>query len=205
MVSRSLVQGDNWPDGFRILFAGNIGAAQDFPSILDAAERLSSISNLRWIIVGEGRLRNWVKTEIARRGLERCVYLFDGRRPEDMPELFARADALLVSLRDDPVFEYTIPSKIQSYLACGRPIIAALGGEGGRVLAESGAAFVVAPGNCEALASAALAAYHASLKQRNEMGRRGLQYFSSHFEREWLLREFDCFLDELMGKRTCES
>jgi glycosyltransferase involved in cell wall biosynthesis len=122
-----------------------------------------------------------------------------------MPGLFARADALLVTLRDDQIFEYTIPSKIQSYLACGRPIIGALGGEGGRVLAESGAAFVAAPGNSEALASAVLAAYQASPEQRNEMGSRGLQYFSSHFEREWLLREFDSFLDELAGKRTCGS
>jgi glycosyltransferase involved in cell wall biosynthesis len=205
VASRTMAQGDNWPDGFRILFAGNIGAAQDFPAILEAAERLRSISSIQWIVVGEGRLRDWVQTEIVRRDLGRCVHLFEGRSPEDMPGLFARADALLVTLRDDQIFEYTIPSKIQSYLACGRPIIGALGGEGGRVLAESGAAFVAAPGNSEALASAVLAAYQASPEQRNEMGSRGLQYFSSHFEREWLLREFDSFLDELAGKRTCGS
>jgi glycosyltransferase involved in cell wall biosynthesis len=205
VASSALARAKGFPGGFCILFAGNIGAAQDFPAILDAAEQLRAYTDIQWIIVGDGRLRVWVQAEITRRGLESCVRLLGSRPPEEMPALFALADALLVTLRNDPIFEYTVPSKVQSYLACGRPIIAALGGEGARVLAESGAAFISEPGSSESLASAVLEVYRVPPQQRNEMGSRGADYFARHFEREWLLREFDGFLNELTGKQSCES
>ena len=99
------------------MFAGNIGAAQDFETIISAAERLKSLPDIHWLIIGDGRVLPWVTTEITRRGLQHTVHLL-GRHPvEAMPGFFARADAMLVTLKRDPIFAMTIPTKLQSYLS----------------------------------------------------------------------------------------
>ena len=125
------------PNGFRIIFAGNIGASQDFDTILTAAEQLMKNKNIHWIILGDGRMSGWVQSEVNKRGLNDVVHLL-GRYPvECMPRFFALADALLVTLKKEPIFALTIPSKIQTYLACGRPVIAGLDGEGARIIDEA--------------------------------------------------------------------
>ena len=178
--------------GFRVMYAGNIGAAQDFPTILAAAERSRDVE---WIIAGDGRLREWVESEVRKRGLTNVQLL--GQRPaEDMPRLFAQADVLLATLRREPIFAYTIPSKIQSYLACGRPVIAALEGEGGRIIREAGAGWAVPPEDPAALAEAVLAASRASRSELDAMGSRGEAWFREHFEREKLLSRLEGFLQE---------
>ena len=124
--------------GFRVMFAGNIGVAQDFGTMLDAAERLRDYAEIKWVIIGDGRRRAWVEEEIEKRGLGKTVHLL-GRYPvESMPRFFSLADVLLVTLKDEPIFALTIPSKIQSYLACAKPLIACLNGEGARVVDEAG-------------------------------------------------------------------
>jgi glycosyltransferase involved in cell wall biosynthesis len=188
------------PDGFNVVFAGNIGAAQDFPTILDAAERLKDRPDIHWVIVGDGRLRNWVESEIRRRGLQKTVLLLGQRPMKEMPLFFALADALLVTLRRDPIFALTIPSKIQSYLACGRPIIAGLDGEGGRIVEEAGAGLACPAGDPVALADAVARLSAMSPDNRMQMGRRGLDYFERHFQRELLLDRLEGWLRELAGR-----
>ncbi len=191
------------PDGFRVMFAGNIGAAQDFETILGAAELTREERNVHWTIVGDGRMHSWVASEIARRGLAGTVHLL-GRHPmESMPPLFARADALLVTLRNEPVFALTIPSKLQSYLACGRPILAALDGEGARVVRESGAGVAVRAGDARALAAAALELARMPRAEREAMGERGRRYFERHFERELLLARLEGWMADLVAGRAC--
>ncbi len=130
------------PSGFKVVFAGNVGVAQGFETILAAAEKLRSRPEIRWIILGDGRIRPYVERRVREMGLEGS-FLFLGSRPvESMPRYFALADALLVTLKDDPIFSLTVPTKVQSYLACGRPIVAALNGEGARVVREAGAGIV---------------------------------------------------------------
>jgi glycosyltransferase involved in cell wall biosynthesis len=179
--------------GFRVLYAGNIGAAQDFPTILAAAQRLRDVE---WIIVGDGRLRPWVESEVKARGLTNVRLL--GQRPaEEMPRLFAQADVLLATLRREPIFAYTSPSKIQSYLACGRPVIAAIEGEGGRIIRNAGAGWAVPPEDPAALAEAVLAASRLERSELDAMGNRGEAWFRSHFEREKLLSRLEDFLQEV--------
>jgi|SRR5688572_15123541 len=185
------------PDGFRVMFAGNIGAAQDFETILGAAELTREERGVHWTIVGDGRMHSWVAAEVARRGLAGTVHLL-GRHPlESMPPLFARADAMLVTLRNEPVFALTIPSKLQSYLACGRPILAALDGEGARVVREAGAGVAVRPGDAPALAAAALELARMPRAEREAMGERGRRYFERHFERALLLARLEGWGREL--------
>jgi glycosyltransferase involved in cell wall biosynthesis len=175
------------PGGFHVVYAGNLGAAQDFETILSAADKLRSEHGIHWDIIGDGRMQAWVESEVRRRKLGNNVHLL-GRHPiESMPRFFALADAMLVTLKQDPVFALTIPSKVQSYLACGRPIIAALDGEGARVVAESGAGIAASAGDAGALAEGVRRLYRMSRPEREAMGQRGRRYFEQHFERELLL------------------
>lgn len=183
------------PEGFKVMFAGNIGAAQDFETILGAAERLKPHADIRWVILGDGRMLPWVKKEIGERGLSGIVHLLGKHPVAAMPRYFALADALLVTLRKDPLFALTIPSKVQSYLACGKPIVAALDGEGARIVAEAGAGLAVNAGNPEALANAVLEMYRMDTGRRHKMGANGRAYFEAHFERNILLAR----LEELLG------
>src|SRR2546430_12398143 len=169
------------PSGFRVMYAGNIGAAQDFPTILAAAELLKHEARIQWIVLGEGRMRSWVEEEVRRRGLQASVHLLGQHAPERMPRYFAHADVLLATLRREPIFAYTIPSKIQAYIACGKPVIAALEGEGGRNIREAGAGWVVPPANPPALADAVMAASRADKSELGRMGERGEAWFRQHF------------------------
>jgi len=188
------------PNGFRVMFAGNIGTAQSFETILSAAETLREHREIHWIILGDGRQARWVQEEVVKRNLSQCVHLL-GRYPmESMPEWFARAEVLLVSLRKDPIFALTIPSKIQSYMACGRPILASLEGEGARIVEEAQAGIVVPPEDASALAKAVLQLSLMRPSERETLGQNGRRYFLQEFDRDTLLVRLDSWMKELVGE-----
>jgi len=103
---------------------------------------------------------------------------------------------LLATLRREPIFAYTIPSKIQSYIACGRPVIAALEGEGGRIIREAGAGWAVPPEDPRALADAVIAASRLARPELDAMGNRGEAWFREHFERDKLLARLEDLLTQ---------
>lgn len=184
-------------DAFSILFAGNIGEAQDFPAILDAAELLRHNERIRWLIVGDGRRFEWVKGEIARRQLHERVLLL-GRFPvERMPSFYAHADALIASLKSDPTFSMTIPGKVQSYLLAGKPILGMLDGEGASAIEAAGAGLVCPAGDAQGLVSAIERMAGMSPAERLAMGARGRQYAESEFDRDRLMDRLLAFFSEV--------
>lgn len=191
-----------FPAGFRILFAGNVGAAQDFPRILDAAMHLKARSDVQWLILGDGRIAAWARAEVVSRGLEHTVY-FLGQRPlEEMPGYFAAADALLLSLRPDPIFARTVPGKLQSYLAAGRPVLAMLDGEGAHIVLEADAGFCCAAGDSDALAAAVVRLAAMPERDRLRMGSNGRKYFLEHFARERIFDQLEGWFAELCPSRS---
>lgn len=185
------------PGSFNVLFAGNIGDAQDFPSILAAAEILKSHTQIRWLIVGDGRLARWVADEIKGRNLQDCVLML-GRYPvERMPSFFKHANALLVSLKDEPIFSMTIPGKLQSYLAAGIPILSMLNGEGSEVVKNFQAGLTCAAGDHSALAAAVLKLSKMSNEEHEAMGRNGLNATASEFDRKALMNQLEDWLKKL--------
>jgi glycosyltransferase involved in cell wall biosynthesis len=123
-----------------------------------------------------------------------------------MPRFFALSDVLLVTLRKEPIFALTIPSKVQSYLACAKPIIAALDGEGARIIEEAKAGIVCPAENPISLAQAVITMYRMTENERGDMGARGMSYFRHHFERSRLLNRLDEWMTELgKEKITCAS
>lgn len=188
------------PSGFRVMFAGNIGAAQDFATILAAAEELKAHKDIHWVVLGDGRMLAWVAAEVHRRGLGDSVHLLGKYPVASMPRFFALADVMLVTLKRDPIFALTIPSKVQSYLACGRPIIAALDGEGARIVEEAGAGTAVPAEDSAALADAVLNMYRTSSQHRTEMGISGRRYFQENFDRNLLLGRLDRQMKEFINR-----
>jgi colanic acid biosynthesis glycosyl transferase WcaI len=187
------------PAGFRIIFAGNFGAAQSLETIVKAAMLVRNES-IHWVFLGSGRRGAWLENEIAGYGLSDTMHVL-GRKPvEDMPRYFASADVLLVTLRKDPIFSLTIPSKVQTYLAAGRPILGALDGEGARIIEEAHAGIAVPAENAEALARAILRLYRMDRAEREAMGKSGMEYSRMHFNRNKLLKELDEWMLDAAGR-----
>jgi len=162
--------------------------------LLDAAECARDIDDLRWLIVGEGRAAGALRAEIARRGLEERVILL-GRHPvERMPEFFAGADAMLVSLKPEPIWAMTIPGKVQSYLAAGKPVLAMLDGEGAKVISDSGGGLVSPAGDGAALASNVRRLRALSSLERRRMGERGRMYATLEFDRDTQFSKLEAML-----------
>ncbi len=175
---------------FTVVFAGNLGEAQDFPAILDAVEILRNEVSVRWVIVGDGRMSGWLAEQVRLRSLDNVHLL--GRHPlAAMPGLFARADALLVSLKTNSVFERTIPGKVQAYLAAGRPVLAMINGEASRVINESGAGLACASGDGRKLAEITRTLAQTPLEQRERMGMAGKDYYQVHYSKPALLSRLE--------------
>ncbi|WP_036303325.1 glycosyltransferase family 4 protein [Methylotenera sp. L2L1] len=171
--------------GFTVLFAGNVGAAQAMQTIVAAAEKLQSYAEIKIVILGSGSKLDWVAEQIVEKKLTN-LYL-EGRFPvETMPILMRQASALLVTLTDQPIFELTVPNKIQAYLAVGKPVIACLNGEGARLVDEAKAGVAVRAEDGEGLANAIVSLYQMSELEREQMGTNGRAYFKQHFDEEML-------------------
>lgn len=184
------------PPGFKIMFAGNMGTAQDLFTVLDAAERTSDCG-IHWVLVGDGRVKVDLEAQVAERQLSN-VYFMGSRPSSEMPKFFAEADALLISLTADELFSLTVPAKLQSYLASGRPVLASLGGEGAEIVREAGAGLVVHPANAEALAAAALQLKEMDRPVREALGQQGREYSNRHFGREARLTELEGLLAQIL-------
>lgn len=181
---------------FNVLFAGNIGEAQDLPAVLVAAESLMHNAAIRWLIVGDGRKSDWLQADVARRGLQGSVLLL-GRFPvERMPSFYAHADALLVSLKKGPVFSMTIPGKVQSYLMAGVPLVGMLDGEGAKVITEANAGLVCAAGDAGGLAAAVLEMAAMRVDQRHQLGVNGRAFAQKEFGRSLLMDRLEVLLLE---------
>jgi glycosyltransferase involved in cell wall biosynthesis len=172
--------------GFVILFAGNIGAAQAVEVILDAAIRLRACPDIRFVIVGNGSRREWMIDEIRRHDL-RNVELPGSYPVEAMPILMAKASVLLATLADTEIFRQTVPSKIQAYLAAGRPVIACLNGEGARIIEDAGAGLSCPAEDGERLAECILRLYGMPGHELKALGESGRRYFLNFFSHEKLV------------------
>lgn len=185
---------------FRVMFAGNLGEAQDLPTVLAAAKRLQSRDDICWLIVGDGRAAAAARAEADRLGLQARVHFLGRHALERMPAFFAGADAMLVSLKREPIFAMTVPGKLQSYLAAGRPIIAMLEGEGARVVRDAGAGVCCEPGDAAALADCVAHMAQLPRAELERMGHDGRAYASNHFDRERLLAQLERWLFELTSR-----
>lgn len=166
---------------FCVVFAGNLGTAQALETIVQAAVHLRDDPQIRLVLVGSGSRLAWLKAQQQAHGLENLV--MPGRFPmEAMSQIFERSCALLVSLNNEEAFAQTVPSKIQAYLAAGRPIIACLNGEGARVVSEAGAGLASPAEQVLPLVANIRCMKALGGAERAAMGRSGKAYFDANYE-----------------------
>lgn len=183
--------------GFNILFAGNLGLAQDLETVLAAIRHLKNRKDIQWVFVGDGRRRAWLEQQIQDQGLADNVQILGSFPPEKMPCFFAIADVLLITLRDEPIFSLTVPSKLQTYLACGRPILGAISGEAANILIAAGAGLTAPPNEPERLAEMALRMAQMPRERLKALGEAALEYQRREFDRDHWLDRIECWLRQL--------
>lgn len=182
-----------FPPGFIVMFAGNIGESQDFESILQAAVYLKKRSDIKWLIVGDGRKKKYVEKQVRELGLCDSVFLLGRYSLKDMPDLFAHADVMLVSLKEQDIFSLTIPSKIQSYMAFGKPVVSMINGIGNEIIKEAQCGCTATSGDFKTLAENIVSMSRMDKNILIEMGNRGYEYYQKHFSKKHIT---DCLMKE---------
>ena len=168
-------------DTVDLMFAGNVGKAQSLPTILGAVKRLENHRELRWHIIGDGSELENTRALAEELGLENVI--FHGRKPlEEMPRYYAMADAMLVTLMTDPFISLTLPGKVQTYMAAGKPIIGAADGEIHSAIIRSGCGFCAPADDPAALAEAV--EEFLSCRDKAALGRNARKYYEENFTRQ---------------------
>jgi glycosyltransferase involved in cell wall biosynthesis len=167
-------------NGFSVVFAGNIGSAQAIPVLIKAASLISK-TDCQLIFIGSGSMLEWAKQEVLNSKLKN-VHFLGKINNKYMPWVYAHSDVMLVSLVDEDIFSYTIPSKLQASLASGKPIAASINGEAAEIIQESGGGLVSAAEDSGGLAKSILKLRNMTSLERSRMGNSGLEYFRKFFD-----------------------
>lgn len=171
-----------------LMFAGNVGSAQGIETIIKAAELLKEQKQIRFHIVGDGKELDNIKKQAS--SLENVI--FYGRKPlEEMPSMYSKADVMLITTKDSPVWSYTLPGKIQTYMAAGKPIIGAISGEGQRVINEAKCGLC---GNAEDYKQLAENIKHLATLDLGQMAVNSREYYRNHFIKDNFINKLLTYL-----------
>lgn len=175
-----------------IVYGGNLGQAQNLEIVVRAAIRAQAeVPAIRLHLIGDGVERDRLAALVAHEGAADVVRLFPPVPRDAMDRIFDAADILVLHLNDDPLYDITIPSKTQHYLACGKPIVAGIGGDAAAILRDSGASLISAPEDIAAMAASMTGIARLSPDERTAMGQRGFSYYRRQFA-------FDQAIDKTM-------
>ena len=170
------------PVGFKVMFAENVGEAQDMESIMNSALALKDHSEIKFIIVGDGRKMPFVQDFIEKNNLQKTVFTV-GRFPvEAMASFFAKADVMLVSLKDDKIFNLTVPAKVQAYMSASKPIVAMLNGEGAEIIEEAKCGLAAPAGDSNKLAETILKMASLPKEELLQMGENSRNFFQANYQ-----------------------
>lgn len=171
------------PDGFKVMFAGNIGEAQDFEHILAAAHKLKDNKEIKWIILGSGRKKEWVMNYIKENELQDTVHLMGSYPVDAMPAFFSKADVMLVSLKDELIFNLTVPAKLQAYMAAGKPVVAMLNGDAAQLVDEAKCGLASSAGNSDGLVHNILQLKDMNKDELTSLGMNGREFYKKYFDK----------------------
>ena len=181
---------------FNVMFAGNMGEAQGLETVIRAAKLLEDDPHIQFVMVGDGIALPRLQQLTEEQHLTNVRFL--GRYPaQGMSRLYALADALLVHLKDDPLFRITIPHKILAYLGSGKPILAAVSGDVSDLVSATGAGVTCAPENPQALAAAVRSLQSMPDGERRAMGERGILTARTRYSRNALVGEIEAVLQQV--------
>ena len=186
-------------ENFNLIFAGNLGDAQDIPTIINGMLVLQRQKNIKLYLIGDGKRYKWIKESIKNNNLSDTVFLL-GRFPaKRMPEFFYHADAMIMSLKPHEVYDQTIPGKLQSYLISKKPILGLLGGEGAEIIKECECGVLAIPGDPESFAKSIIKVSGLKDSEREVLGSNGFNYAKQNFNKHILFHELDGWLNEILN------
>lgn len=178
-------------DDFILLFAGNLGEAQNLDAIIESANHLRDFENIKFVFVGDGRRKEYLENLVKEKNLQKTVY-FVGRYPiTTMPVFMQTADILLFSLKNEPCFNLTVPSKVQFYMSQGKPILAMINGDGAELVNEAKCGFSVNAGDAEAFAGAIKKMYSLTKDELNTLGKNGQEFYKKNFTKEQRIKQLN--------------
>ena len=175
-------------NSFKIAFTGNIGFAQGL-DVLPKTAKLLEDTNVKFVIIGDGRYKARLLEEISQSGVSDRFVMIDRQPAQRIPEILALCDAAFISFMNTELFTWTIPAKLQSYMACGMPIIASAKGETERVINEANCGICVDIGNADELAKAIMQIDKTSCKSMYGVNAR--KYFERNFAKKKLMDEIE--------------
>ena len=189
---------------FIILFAGNIGEAQNLDTVMEAAKLLKEHKQVKFVFVGDGRRREHLQNLVKEYELEETVF-FPGRFPiETMPVFMKAASVLLFSLKDELCFNLTVPAKVQFYMSQGKPILAMINGDGAELVKEADCGIAVNAGDYEALAKAVYSMSEMAKDDLEILGNNGKRFYRNNFTKEQRMNQLEQMLNKY-GVNTVRS
>lgn len=183
-------------DSFKIVFTGAVGYAQGLAILPKTARILKNMQekaaasgvfenrDIRFVIVGEGRYQKELEEEVKKLGIKNMFIMISRQPAEIIPQILAVCDLAFLSFMETKLFEMTIPAKLQSYMACGMPVLAAAKGETQRVIEEADCGICVEIGNAKSCAYAVRYLMNQNLRRLGEHGRK---YFEIHYNKKILM------------------
>ncbi len=186
-------------DTFNIVFAGNLGDAQGLDLMVEAAKQLKG-SPIRWFLVGDGRARARLEQKVQSCGVTREVTFVGRVDAGDADRYVHFADCAYLSFQDNRLFNMTLPAKLQTYLACGTPILAAAGGESAQLVGENGIGLVCPP-RLEELVETARRAAAMTDDQRRAMSQAARAFYEANFTMDRLVTILEQMLAEEIRKQ----
>ena len=177
------------PSGFKVMFAGNIGSGQDIPSLIKAALILKK-SNVKFIIIGDGYLKNYLIKKIKELDLSDTIYYLGSFPLKEMKNLYFHADVMMVSLRDELIYSYTVPGKLQGYLACKKVVAGMINGESNKIIKEAACGIAVDAEKYTEFANELLNVSKMKASALKKMKENGFTYYQSHFKKKTIINSF---------------
>lgn len=178
-------------DSFKVIFTGNIGMAQGLQILPKTAEILKN-EDIMFIMVGDGRYLEEFIREVRNHNVENKFIMISRQPAERIPELLAACDVAFLSFQDDELWNMTIPAKLQSYMACGMPVVASAQGETERVIAEADCGVCTKIGDDKELATAIKRLMSTDIQKLGDNAR---TYFEKHFDKQILMGEMDEYFE----------
>lgn len=186
-------------NSFRIMYTGNIGTVQNFDKLTKTINNLKN-ENIHWIFIGAGRYVSDLKKIVKQNALIDNVTFISNVNIQQIPGYSNYADCMYLSLKDSDIFKKTVPAKLQTYMALGKPILAVLSGEGASVIKQANCGYVNENNNFSEFSQIVLKMSKLSEEDLNKMGNNSLNYYNRNFKSSLRKKEFFKLLNNLWRK-----
>ena len=182
------------PNALKIMYTGNLGTAQDFDTLCKVIIQ-NKKKNIQWIFIGEGRFKKEMEQLLSAEIRKNKVRFIPQQKLAAIPSWVAKVDVLYLSLNDSKLFSQTVPAKLQSYMAMGKPILAMLAGEGASIIEQANCGFIAPPNNALKLNEQIKNFLNTSKRERINLGENGTTFYQKNFSSKIRKKEFIAYFE----------